>query len=573
MNFEITADNSPYLRARGKIVLNACPGSGKTTAVAYKLTTLIDECEQKYGKYSGIACLSFTNVAKDEIGKKYEEIKGINLGYPNIISTIDSFVNQYITLPFYHMLSVPSRRPSILNTVEFLNDMHLGWFPNIRCQPLKVSYPPSRLKIEIDGTYTWDGNKCNPKVADIAVFERYAKVFKNWQIDNGFINNDDSTYLAFKLLEMYPEIAQYLVERFPYIIIDEAQDTSEIQYKIFDILISAGLSNIEFVGDPYQSLYEFREARPDMFLKRFNDAMQWQAIRFSDCRRSSQNIIDMYSLFRNAAEKTIVSTCKHGTDHQVKVIRYDENDPPSLIEQYQKLIDPGSSNYILVRGGTHLEKFGIKPPSEEPWKNSLAKTLINAQHHYDQGNTKSSIDELRVFFVEISFSVSDYNIKKEEIKKLKDDINFNIRLFEFLKGMPKIDDTLKNWTKNITTYVKAHFGIDIDFQLKQKGAVFYALNLKELLFPEITTPFPISTIHKIKGMTFTTILLVLSYNSSGQNISLTDFVRPANLPSEKQRMLYVALSRPEVSCFIAVPNVISEKQIIAQLGNRIEFIN
>jgi len=572
MDFKITADNRPYLEARGKIVLNACPGSGKTTAVAFKLTKLTDECELKYGKFSGIACLSFTNTAKDEIGSKYTEIKGSVLNYPHLISTIDSFVNQYITLPFYHMLSVSSRRPTIFNTVEFINDMHLGAYRNLKKQLLRYSYPPSMLKIEIDGTYSWNGHKCNPKIADPAVFERFAEKYKNWQIDNGVLTNDDSTYLACRLIETYPEIARHLVERFPYIVIDEAQDTSEIQYKLFDLLVDAGLTNIEFVGDPYQSLYEFREARPDLFLKRFNDTAHWKALRFDDCRRSSQKIINLYSLFRSSSEKSIVSVCTHGTDHSVKILRYDENDPIALVERYEAVTGAVFSSQILVRGGTHLEKFGVKPMSEEPWKNGLAKMIINAKHEFEQGNIKSAIDDVRTFHVEINFPGSDYAQKRELVKTNREDINLNISFFAFLKQMPKLDESLLKWTVAMQALIKIFFAVDVNLELKQKGKAFYSQILRDVLFPRAVLTLPVSTIHRVKGKTFTSVLLVLSHNSSGQNISLSDFVQPSGLPSEKQRMLYVALSRPETSCFIAVPDKISEKQIRDKLGATIEFL-
>lgn len=571
MIFEVNNDNRPYLEARGKIILNACPGSGKTSAIAYKLTNLISECEEKFGSYAGVVCLSFTNVAKDEITHKYEQIKGNRLDYPHMISTIDSFINQYITLPYYYLLSVPVKRPSILNTVDFLDTMNLGRFLNKQNKPLKFSYPPSKLKIEIDGTFSWKGNKPKNTIVEDDEFKHYAKTYKTWQIKNGYINNDDSTYLASYLLKKYPEIGRSLIQRFPYIIIDEAQDTSELQYEIFDLLISAGLSNIEFVGDPYQSLYEFREARPDLFIQRFNEIAKWQAFRLNNCRRSSQKIINIYSIFRSPKELPIVSICKHITDNKLQIIRYDESDLSGLINKYKKLVNDDSSNYILVRGTTHLQQFGIKVTSEEPWKNNIAKTLLDAQNHFTLGNIKAAIDNLRIFLAEITVA-GDYKAKNIEVLKFREDINLNISFFDFLKNMPSIDDTLLNWTKIMTSYIKTKFGIEVDLELKKKGAPFYALNLKDILYPQIETPFPISTIHKVKGMTFSSILLVLSDNSSGEKFSLTDFIKPTDFPSEKQRMLYVALSRPEVHCCLAIPKKFSELQITEKLGTDIEFI-
>lgn len=571
MQFEITNDNSPYLDSRGKIVLNACPGSGKTTSVAYKLKILMDECKNEHGDYAGIACLSFTNVAKDEIFQAFEKINGCHISYPHLVSTIDSFINHYITLPYYYLLEKNITRPQILDKVSFLDDMNLGNHKNNLQKPLKYSYPPSQLKIEIDNTYTWNGHKPNPKIVSEAIFKKYAKEYKRWQFDNGYLNNDDSTFLAAFLLEKYPSIAKSLIERFPYFIIDEAQDTSEIQYKIFDSLISAGLKNIEFVGDPYQSLYEFREARPDLFMARFNNKSVWQQVRLNHCRRSSQQIINVYSLFRDTESEAIRSICKHTTDHKIHVIRFSEDDPISLITKYETLIDNNYLNQILVRGGTHLEVFGAKAISEEPWKNNIAITILRAQNYFLQGNSKISIDILRMCLAQILLPSGNYREQRAKEKEIRNDSDINILLFDFIKKMPDQNDTLKNWTMLMTEHIKNTFGIETDLQLKQKGKQFYNKNLLHFLYPQAKIPYPISTIHKAKGMTFDSVLLVLSKNSSGEQISLTDFKNIGVLPTEKQRMLYVALSRPKYLACLGVPDSWSQQRISEILGNDIIF--
>jgi superfamily I DNA/RNA helicase len=53
MLFELNQQREDYLNARGKIVLNACPGSGKTTCIVYKLAMLQKECLEKYGPHAG----------------------------------------------------------------------------------------------------------------------------------------------------------------------------------------------------------------------------------------------------------------------------------------------------------------------------------------------------------------------------------------------------------------------------------------------------------------------------------------------------------------------------------------
>lgn len=73
-------------------------------------------------------------------------------------------------------------------------------------------------------------------------------------------------------------------------------------------------------------------------------------------------------------------------------------------------------------------------------------------------------------------------------------------------------------------------------------------------------------------MTFNSILLVLSESSSGEQLLFKDFVRLKDLPSEKQIMLYVAHSRPKSICYVAIPNTVSELEILTQLNIEIDFI-
>src|SRR5690606_28365760 len=162
-----------YLRARGKVILNACPGSGKTTTIAKKIIEL--EERNEIGSHSGVACLSFTNSAKDEINEAYKKLAGKFLHFPNHVSTIDSFINKFITLPFYNLLNRDFSRPKILEHTDILDEMWkityfdkksgeqregLQWPLNSNAYKAKNNrsiyhlYPPSQIRIEPDNTFS-----------------------------------------------------------------------------------------------------------------------------------------------------------------------------------------------------------------------------------------------------------------------------------------------------------------------------------------------------------------------------------------------------------------------------------
>lgn len=574
MIFEVTKDNKSFLDARGRVILNACPGSGKTTAIAFKLQSLMNDCKSQYGNFSGVACLSFTNVAKNEINEKYQSFSGRRISYPHIVTTIYSFINSYITLPFYYLLELEAKRPIILEDSNFLNDISIGFYKNHKGQLLRYIYRPSNITIENDGSYTYNGYKPDPQKVNIGTFNRYCESYKNWQFNKGFLKNDDSVIAAIRIINKFPEIAKYLVKRFPIIIVDEAQDTSESQFEIFDQLISNGLQNIELIGDPYQSLYEFRNARPDLFIERFNDSERWRSLRIFNCRRSSQRIIDVYCKLRVASEKQVISISRSTTNYPLNILIYDPNSFEDIIIRFSRVINMQEENQILVRGSNHLEKFGVKINKEEPWKSTLPYLIIESQKCFANQNIKQCIDILRKFMIELLFSNLTPFEKKIKGKELKEDLLNNILLMNFIKNLPSTNSTLKEWSEEVARYINVFFNVDnTDLQLKKnKGIDYYNQKVNELFKTEIDSILPISTIHKVKGMSFDSILLVLSEDSSGQNISLRDIYQPASIPSEKQRLIYVAMSRPKKLLCLAIPNNFSKEEIQRNLGEDVMYI-
>lgn len=110
--YDLTEEQKDFLVAEGKVVLCACPGSGKTYVVAQKLLQYINKWNRPH---QGVAVLSFTNVASNEIEKQTRElmVEGFEIGYPHYIGTLDSFINNFILLRFGYLMMDEARRPTI----------------------------------------------------------------------------------------------------------------------------------------------------------------------------------------------------------------------------------------------------------------------------------------------------------------------------------------------------------------------------------------------------------------------------------------------------------------------------
>ena len=284
-----------------RIVVKACPGSGKTFSVAARMAKLLRE--NKLSRHQGIAAISFTNTACEVIQKGLKETFGCtNIGYPSFIGTIDSFINTYIFLPYAHLVMKCDCRPEIVGTEfnkwydydaskrsydrakiidpnYFVDKVSFNQYgepiPLVAAQEFNFSWSKMRNK---NGQYRKD-------VADIIEAKRI-------HFAQGKANQADATYFAFRILNKYPLITQNIVRRFPILIIDEAQDTTELQMAIIDKLSQSGADSIMLIGDPDQAIFEWNTANPHLFMAKYNSP-DWHSLNLLENRRSSEKICQL----------------------------------------------------------------------------------------------------------------------------------------------------------------------------------------------------------------------------------------------------------------------------------------
>ena len=111
----LSKEREDFLEAEGKIVLCACPGSGKTCMVAKKLLKYVNTW---HSSHKGVAVLSFTNVASEEINRQTSELSLTHrqIDYPHFVGTLDSFINNFILLRFGYLMQKDNRRrPRIIH--------------------------------------------------------------------------------------------------------------------------------------------------------------------------------------------------------------------------------------------------------------------------------------------------------------------------------------------------------------------------------------------------------------------------------------------------------------------------
>ncbi len=241
----------------------ACPGSGKTTVLLAKLIILADKMPLDNNK--GICVLTHTNVAIDEIRDKLGDTASILLSYPNYIGTIQSFVDRYLAIPA--CIKYYGLRPVIIDTdafnAQFIKTFssiykYKGWEQGFKAFCDRNYVNVSDLKISLKDDCIYKGKKLFEfkNNADKKYEAKIKTVFRTL-IKQGFLRYEMAFELAAKYLSEYEnELKPSFENRFPFVFIDEMQDTTTIQMDLLDKVFNKNKISIQCFGDPEQAIYD-----------------------------------------------------------------------------------------------------------------------------------------------------------------------------------------------------------------------------------------------------------------------------------------------------------------------------
>lgn len=244
------------------LFVQACPGAGKTRVIVNRHLA----AARSSGRRGG-AVVSFTNVACEEVTRRCREASLPQLAsFPNFVGTIDSFLWRYLVRPFLKADRIWNRIDSwerIGATVDVwdgtkphtlrLSDFHWTRKPGAtRCRA------QLQFKTKNAASYKALERKGRLEAAAQRAVQRRDELAKQ-----GNITGHEARVLALRALHRQRDDAvSVLSGRFDEIVIDEAQDCSDLDLAILAELRDAGIPLV-FVCDPDQAIYEFRGAQPD----------------------------------------------------------------------------------------------------------------------------------------------------------------------------------------------------------------------------------------------------------------------------------------------------------------------
>ena len=246
----------------GPVLLLAVPGSGKTTVLVTRLGYMLCCCGIAPDK---ILTMTYTRAAAGEMKQRFAALFGQDCPHPPEIRTINGVSSKIIA---YYAQNCGKRPPFILAEDEsalakLVSDLY---------RDLCGEYPTQSVVKELRKSIAYAKNMMLPeeRLGELDTgFEKFPELYREYGKalrDNEWMDYDDQMVYAKKILELHEDVRTYFQNRFPYICVDESQDTSRIQHAIIRLL--AGKSgNIFMVGDEDQSIYGFRAAYPDALMQ------------------------------------------------------------------------------------------------------------------------------------------------------------------------------------------------------------------------------------------------------------------------------------------------------------------
>lgn len=537
--------------------LYAGPGAGKTTFLTNHIKRILRN-SPKLGKVRKVACITYTNTGVNALLNKLEDSND-----SLEICTIHSFCYKNIVKPYLWLLndiSFPIHKLDGHETVV-IRHSQLRKFKSESAQNYitdngELVNALSQLRwiykdndVTLGYINTWDG-----KIGELSLKKSSYQLYKDICWEDGKLSHEDVLYFSYKLLKQDERIREILRAKFPYLLIDEFQDTSPLQSEIVKMIAQKEVK-LGIIGDLCQSIFSFQGANVDSFESFTLPNMKLYNLKNN--HRSSDEIIKVLNHMRLHKDFIQNTLSKSGIA------------PVALIgtkgEAFAYL-----QNQNLEKGFTTLsyrqESFDSINSSAPPLNNK--EDILVKDSDKDRG--------WRIFFTIKAIELAKQYRIKEALKSMKSAYrkisDFDDRsAFMNLKRLITNYDEYKNEsiTKFNNDFITGYYGVGGKVSRGGVKILYDGITYNHIATQQkIPNDFgDIKTIHQSKGDEFDNVLVLISPKKN-----CLEFLLNPNMDLEEHRVYYVALSRAKSGLYINVPTIeVEHRKILQDIG--FEIIN
>ncbi len=457
-------------QTEGPVLILAGAGSGKTTTIVSRLAYLIEGLGIPA---SNTLTLTFTNKAAKEMRERSLSMMS-NVAYPPLLCTFHKFGLLFLKFNI-HLLN----RKNNFVVIDTDDKKRIIKKINSEIATPLIASEISRYKNSLlspDDAY---------KQAELYNYQQIAKVYEEYEAylqENNLVDFDDLIALTYKILDENPQLAHETSQKYQYIMIDEYQDTNELQLKLLQKLCSSH-NNICVVGDDDQSIYGWRGAHIRNIMEFHQDFSGAKVFKIEENYRSREPILKIANALiehnRSRLGKRLVATRGGGDDVTILNSNDESEEARKIASKVSQLISSGvGAENIAI-----LYRVNVLSRSIEEGLNreGVAYKLVGGQRFYDRAEIKDLISYIRVitnFHDDFSFkrivNKPKRGLGKASIDKIELAAHSNATsIYEYIKNVPLADlealvrkknaKTLKTFIKDIENISKAVGESSYDF--------------------------------------------------------------------------------------------------------------
>lgn len=578
------------------IDLQAVPGSGKTTALLAKL--LILEKYLPFDDGSGILVISHTNAAVDEIKNKIGKICVKLFSYPNFVGTIQSFVDQFLAIPFYsHKYSKEHIRidNEIYEELTYEPSRARGWLKH-RPDAKEILYQ-SRLIGEDALAYISSDKEFPLRNKDSASYQSILNMKLELR-KQGMLSFDEAYSLAREYLAQFPRAKIIIQKRFSYIFVDEMQDMNQLQYRILEQLFfdnGKSISVFQRIGDKNQAIFNGEAIIEQVWTDRKEVLELKGSFRLTP---QNANIVQSFGLNSNEIDGR--RKYPGGSEITIKprIIVFSDDSICDVIPKFADIIKslqlsgeiPAGPGQIFkaigwVKKLDNAAQFGIcdyypkfsidthAPPIDYSTLESYLRINVKGNETLEALRKSILNALLKILRMEHITDTDKRNYtKRKMINLLKDEHpdyyeEFKLKIYQWSIGIIRghFDNVLSEVREHIPA-ILSYFGSSIGechsfvnnkIEKLPSASVGPDISISSNIYSDDDIEIEVTTIHSSKGQTHTaTLYLETSYHSKYESERLCNCFcghdHGCSLIRDIQsiRMAYVGLSRPtHLLCF------------------------
>lgn len=335
----------------GPVLLLAVPGAGKTTVMVSRIASMIYE----HGiAPSSILTITFSKAGARDMRRRYEGLFGQLEKETPLFCTIHSFCYQVVGS---YCQATGGVAPQLIEARErsmALREIYQRINQEFLSEDLEEELVSNLSFIKNAMLRQEDVEQNKKQPAEKRVLETQIKnlwsiykAYSNFKRDNGLMDFDDMLSYTLTILKKYPQILEYYQDRYPYLCVDEAQDTSKLQHAVIGLLAQKS-QNLFLVGDEDQSIYRFRGACPENLLEFPKQYPKAKLLKMEENFRSTGEIVEHANRFisfnKQRYPKNMFTHNERGGPIEVKKLHDFADQYHAAIEAY--LAEPGTIAFI-----------------------------------------------------------------------------------------------------------------------------------------------------------------------------------------------------------------------------------